>query len=1198
MSCESETRSPFLRFLDSFLQDRNIVWMLGIGTAIFVGSSLFLVARHWAEATPLWKYGILLSYTCGVYGAGEFARRRLALRRTSTVLQALTIVLLPITFVALRWVEPADAALLPTVIGRMSWFGLCAANLLVSQWISRRVFAQFLRGDQPTFVCSYLLLSLAGAVVPEVAQQSSSALAACAAFALWVIFTLSTVKVNRHVFWLTEEHRLPRVFGFFPVVLLGSQFLLLFSACLAAKIEWPWIGLGCELVAVTVLLTADAVARVHEQRTGGLIRPWPWSLVVPFLVGLGFAASGVVLAATQLPAPPRALVPAAALAALIAGVTARRVRSVALVWSMLAAVVVAYNFSPSYFQDLARAVVRSGAEAVREPKLPYPLYGLTYLPLLIALTSVAVWRRNRDDELFVRQIRRFAVGLATLLLIVSLGHVKAMFLVPVALTAFFAGQVVAFRDRKLMIPAIAAFILAAAGFTPFVSGVLLCSVPDGFPTFCLGLAAAMLLWPGAALDRVRFSPLALAGGEARGVRGERLVPFCQLASVWLTLALLGWWTVQRFRWQDFTEFRIADEMLAAFLFVQAARWIRRGLGELAFGFAGVVGLLHAIRIDLPLPDILSWATFYGLGLWVIAWGLERRPHLRLAQAFTKPALHVSVALLITLIAEHHFPMLARAMAGGDVIVTWSSAALIVVWAFDAAWRLRSQTMTVGGALLSLLLIGAGLTRTVGIEVASDWLPAAWATSVGVAIPILSHGRMLTDDVQRKIVQPLRIVVLVVLAGAGVASWVWFGLPQRLASAVVIASLVWLARVESTVTLRRVAALFANWLVLSLVMQVTAPEASSVFDLTLPDPRVVALPLAAAAAISVAIWQRGRSNFAVVQRTLLRIVAASCLAGVLTLFAAGLSLAQTALVVIACGTLAGVELWSASRDEDELRVWWAEVIVGIAVGYLAAFGVIELGRGLAMWAVLGCGLLLSLFGHVAGRESRTAICSRPFCLTGLYLPLVSVGLGLYRHFAYEQPAWRGANTLALLIAAGYYFWRGLERGEKRWVVTSAAIVDFALALLWRELAWSDPQLFLVPVGLSILGVVELLKSEIPRPALTPLRYLGALVILASPMFDIVAGSWAHILSLMVSSVVVTLLAMGLRVRALMYTGTAFLVADLVAMLVHGSLRHPDVLWIAGIGLGAAVLALAAFCENHRELLAQRLRVLAAELEAWE
>jgi len=94
MSCESESRSPLLRFLDSFLQDRNIVWMLGIGTAIFVGSSLFLVARHWAEATPLWKYGILLSYTCCVYGAGEFARRRLALRRTSTVLQSLTIVLL------------------------------------------------------------------------------------------------------------------------------------------------------------------------------------------------------------------------------------------------------------------------------------------------------------------------------------------------------------------------------------------------------------------------------------------------------------------------------------------------------------------------------------------------------------------------------------------------------------------------------------------------------------------------------------------------------------------------------------------------------------------------------------------------------------------------------------------------------------------------------------------------------------------------------------------------------------------------------------------------------------------------------------------------------------------------------------------------------------------------------------------------
>ncbi len=40
--------------------------------------------------------------------------------------------------------------------------------------------------------------------------------------------------------------------------------------------------------------------------------------------------------------------------------------------------------------------------------------------------------------------------------------------------------------------------------------------------------------------------------------------------------------------------------------------------------------------------------------------------------------------------------------------------------------------------------------------------------------------------------------------------------------------------------------------------------------------------------------------------------------------------------------------------------------------------------------------------------------------------------------------------------------------------------------------------------------------------------------------------------MVAAVGITLLAMGLRIQALMYTGTAFLAADLIAMVVRGGI----------------------------------------------
>ena len=106
-----------------------------------------------------------------------------------------------------------------------------------------------------------------------------------------------------------------------------------------------------------------------------------------------------------------------------------------------------------------------------------------------------------------------------------------------------------------------------------------------------------------------------------------------------------------------------------------------------------------------------------------------------------------------------------------------------------------------------------------------------------------------------------------------------------------------------------------------------------------------------------------------------------------------------------------------------------------------------------------------------------------------------------------------------------------------------------------------------------------------------------MILVSPTFHIVQGSWLHLFALMVTSVIVILVSMGLRIRALMYTGVAFLAADLAAMIIRGSVDRPILLWVAGIGLGASVLALGAICELKREQVLQRVRAVSAALGTW-
>src|ERR1700730_5939241 len=109
-SKQTPVSRPFLqRFLDSFLQDRNIKWMLMVGMLILLGSSLLLVSAHWDTYTPVWKYGIFLAYTAAIFGIGQWTRSRLALPLTATVLQALTVLLVPITFVVLHWVQREQA---------------------------------------------------------------------------------------------------------------------------------------------------------------------------------------------------------------------------------------------------------------------------------------------------------------------------------------------------------------------------------------------------------------------------------------------------------------------------------------------------------------------------------------------------------------------------------------------------------------------------------------------------------------------------------------------------------------------------------------------------------------------------------------------------------------------------------------------------------------------------------------------------------------------------------------------------------------------------------------------------------------------------------------------------------------------------------------------------------------------------------
>ncbi len=69
MSSQPQSPSLVVRFMDSFLQERNIKWVLAIGMLILLGSSLLLVTTNWDRYTPLWQDLIVLGYSAAIHAA-------------------------------------------------------------------------------------------------------------------------------------------------------------------------------------------------------------------------------------------------------------------------------------------------------------------------------------------------------------------------------------------------------------------------------------------------------------------------------------------------------------------------------------------------------------------------------------------------------------------------------------------------------------------------------------------------------------------------------------------------------------------------------------------------------------------------------------------------------------------------------------------------------------------------------------------------------------------------------------------------------------------------------------------------------------------------------------------------------------------------------------------------------------------------
>jgi hypothetical protein len=1532
MSTETEPRSPLMRFFDAFLSEENIRWMLGLGVLLLLGSSIRLVTVHWQEYTPVWKYLILLAYTTVVFVGSQIGWYRLGLRKTGSVLMGLTVLLIPVNFLALHWVQSAGTSIWSDPTHLVLWLGLIVLTLALSTVAAGRIFQHWLRIPQATFFLSYLALSAAGAIVPALPTQWSAGVT----LVLWLIFSAGTLKVNRHVFWLIEEHRQPRILGFLPIALLGGQFVGLFALQLATHLpSIGWIGLASALCAMTVLATADAVVAVHQQRTGPMSRPYPWPVVLPLVVGCMLCVAGLGLAATGWPRPT-AMLPTAAAAAAGLMIIGRRLDNRAFVWTSLIAALLAYQFSPVYFQTLAATVVKRGAAAVHEPRLPMAFYGITYLPFIACVTLASVLLRRRGETALSQPMQHFAVALTCGLQALACTHQKAQLPVSLLLLVVFVLQAYLYRARWLTIAAGVSWLIAAWGAVAFAGYAFDWVLSDQAIILAMALAAGALLQPGMLFDHLS---LRLEQRDRHAARDRATYPLRALGSTTLLVLAVIW--LFMLPWQVSTELTLTvsaviGSLLAAHAMVGPKALL--GAGTLLFAMSAV--LIHGYHAGMRPMELVNLLEGLLVGQWLLSSALAAAPRLRIARAFREPAEILSLIGLSVLFALRVLPELVLSHAGLQFFLLPN--VLMVIWAFDAGrrerlfthslagffglllattavagrfsssddptgllliwgtmataavplqlwlaslarrrnlpngplaialgigapvvlfgvtivslvcmgWHARvAATITLAGiwvlahrsgnpayraafvglfngylltsvvagmsrsgpfitsvsaaemahislplaaltafelfivelpqirrwllhdmlaraqtvalwALLAallmpplqqlpsgltlpqavfaglsfvlaaaklmwyshrsqqtegtwagllllgigkcyfaafglfdiraeytlylplaascvLLLVGRVLARRDGMQVISDplrvaarWLPLfvpaivlarlsldpqpGWAGSNSVAL-LASAGccfyfcvetrlnrfgllavaivnmalallwrevgwsdpllftvpigvsmllviEWMKADIPAPFRDPLRYVGALVILIPGLVCMQW---PGRLAATIALAG-IWFLAHRSGNPAYRVAfvGLFEGY-VLTSVVSLMSRSGPYIFSVTADEMAHIALPLAALTAFELFIVELPLIRKWLMHDVLARLQTAALwalLAGLLMpplqQLQSGLTPAQVLFAGLAFVLATAKLMWYSHRSQQTLGTWAGLLLLVLGGSYFAAFGVLDIRAEWALYVPLVVACVMWTVAYVLSGRPQMGVISEPLRLAARWLPALVPVMALSRHAIDPLPAWRGSNSLALFLSAGFYFCVGIETHRKRYGLLAGAIVNIALALLWRELGWSDPQLFMVPIGASLLLVVEWLKAEIPAPFRDPLRYVGALVILVSPTFDILGGSWLHLCSLMVLSVLVALVAMGLRVRALLYTGTAFLMADLIAMVVRGGIDRPNLLWITGMLLGGAVVALAAFCENHREALLARIRSVAATLEAWE
>ena len=287
-------------------------------------------------------------------------------------------------------------------------------------------------------------------------------------------------------------------------------------------------------------------------------------------------------------------------------------------------------------------------------------------------------------------------------------------------------------------------------------------------------------------------------------------------------------------------------------------------------------------------------------------------------------------------------------------------------------------------------------------------------------------------------------------------------------------------------------------------------------------------------------------------------------------------------------LAGLTLTRAWRRPDEPN--WV-CATALLLGLLAVYGRL-LVLGLAPFTV-GDTTALMAAGYAAFLLHQFT-GSPPLYRLALWLPLLALATAPWQ----LASPWTGGT----LLAAAVLYLSLASALRNPWPLYLGVLALNGAIYLWAPL-WAEHyglwQFYIVPAAVSVLALLHLHRRELRPSVLNGARLAALSALYAGAGLDVFLrpelGVFVLALALALVGIVV---GVALRIRAFLYAGVAFLVLNVIGQLVRFYPEQALSRALILLGLGTAITVGMVLFNLKREAILRRVRILRADLAAWQ